>query len=338
MNESMIHAYAAPRAGASLEPYQFAAHALGPLDVEVGISHCGICHSDLHLIDNDWGVSSYPLVPGHEIVGSVSRLGTAVTQLRAGQRVGVGWLAGACMNCDLCLSGNENLCRHSQPTCIARPGGFASHVRADARFAVALPDSLSSELAAPLLCAGITVFAPLQRQRLKPASRVGVVGLGGLGHLAVQFAAAMGFAVTVFSTSAHKQEEAYGFGADRFVESSAPGVLSAAAGSCDLILTTVPVDLPWVEYLNLLKPNGHLCIVGASPGEVRVPAFALIDGQKSVGGSAVGSNSAIAEMLQFAAAHKIVPRIERFALKNVNDALARLRQNQMRYRAVLVLD
>jgi uncharacterized zinc-type alcohol dehydrogenase-like protein len=334
----MIHAYAAPRAGASLEPYQFAANPLGPLDVEIAVSHCGVCHSDLHLIDNDWGVSSYPLVPGHEIIGSVSRLGTEVAQLHEGQRVGVGWLAGSCMGCEQCLSGNENLCRRSQPTCIGRPGGYASHVRVDARFAAAIPDSLSSELAAPLLCAGVTVFAPLRRQDLKPASRVGVIGLGGLGHLAAQFAKAMGFAVTVFSTSAQKHDEAVAFGADRFVDSSASGALSDAAGSCDMILTTVPVDLSWPEYLNLLKPNGHLCIVGASPGEVRVPAFALIDGQKSIGGSAVGSNGEIAEMLQFAAAHKIAPRIERFALKNVNDALTRLRENQVRYRAVLVLD
>jgi uncharacterized zinc-type alcohol dehydrogenase-like protein len=338
MKESMIHAYAAQRAGAPLEPYRFAANSLGPLDVEITISHCGICHSDLHLIDNDWSVSSYPLVPGHEIIGSVSRLGTEVAQLHEGQRVGVGWLAGSCMACEQCLSGNENLCRRSQPTCIARPGGYASHVRVDARFAAAIPDSLPSEWAAPLLCAGITVFAPLQRQKLKAASRVGVIGLGGLGHLAAQFAKAMGFAVTVFSTSAQKQDEAYGFGADRFVDSSASGALSGAASSCDMILTTVPVDLSWPEYLNLLKPNGHLCIVGASPGEVRVPAFALIDGQKSIGGSAVGSNGEIAEMLQFAAAHKIFPRIEAFALKDVNDALARLRQNQMRYRAVLVID
>jgi uncharacterized zinc-type alcohol dehydrogenase-like protein len=334
----MIHAYAALRAGAPLEPYQFAANSLAPLDVEIAVSHCGICHSDLHLIDNDWGVSSFPLVPGHEIVGVVTRIGAAVSHLSVGQRVGARWLAGSCMSCEQCLSGNENLCRRSQPTCIARPGGYASHLRVDSRFATAIPDSLPSELAAPLLCAGITVFAPLKRQMLKPTSRVGVIGLGGLGHFAAQFAKAMGFAVTVFSTSAQKQDEAYGFGADRFVDSSARGALSDAAGSCDMILTTVPVDLSWPEYLNLLKPNGHLCIVGASPGEVRVPAFALIDGQKSIGGSAVGSNGEVIDMLQFAAAHKIAPRIEAFALKDVNDALARLRQNQMRYRAVLVLD
>ena len=334
----MINGYAAMRAGGTLQPYQFAAATLGPSEIEIAISHCGICHSDLHLLDNDWGVSSYPLVPGHEIIGTVSRLGTEVAQLRQGQRVGVGWLAGSCMACEQCLSGNENLCRRSQPTCIGRPGGYASHVRVDARFAAAVPDVLASESAAPLLCAGITVFAPLQRQKLKPASRVGVIGLGGLGHLAAQCAKAMGFEVTVFSTSAHKQDEAYSFGADRFVDSHAGGALSGAAGSCDMILTTAPVDLSWPEYLNLLKPNGHLCIVGASPGEVRVPAFALIDGQKSIGGSAVGSNGDIAEMLQFAAAHKIAPRIEPFALKNVNDALARLRHNRVRYRAVLVMD
>ncbi len=334
----MIHAYAALRAGAPLEPYQFAANSLGPLDVEIAVSHCGICHSDLHLIDDEWGVSSYPLVPGHEIIGRVSRLGTQVAHLRAGQRVGVGWLAGSCMNCEQCLAGNENLCRQGRPTCVGRHGGYASAVIVDARFALALPDALKSEFAAPLLCAGITVFAPLRRQRLKENARVGIVGLGGLGHLALQFARAMGYCVTAFSTSANKQVEARGFGADRFVDTSVAGALGAEASSCDFILSTVSADLPWPDYLNLLKPNGHLCIVGAAPGELRLPIFPLIEAQKSVGGSAVGSNGEIAEMLQFAAAHEVVPRIEYFTLKDVNDALARLRANQMRYRAVLVID
>jgi uncharacterized zinc-type alcohol dehydrogenase-like protein len=331
----MIDAYAAARAGAPLESFKFAAQELAPLEIEVAVSHCGVCHSDIHLIDNDWGVSTFPLVPGHEIIGVVSRLGAGVKHLRAGERVGIGWLAGSCMNCELCLSGRENLCRQNQPTCIGRYGGYASHVRADARFAAAIPDSLSSEFAAPLLCAGITVFAPLHRRKLPRHARVGIVGLGGLGHLAVQFAAASGFGVTVFSTAADKQAEAQSFGADRFVDVSKGGALAAAAGSCDFILATVPVDLPWSEYLNVLKPDGQLCLVGAAPGEVRVPVFALIDGQKSISGSAVGSNGEIAEMLRFAAEHKIAPQIERFPLQLANDALERVRKNRVRYRAVL---
>jgi alcohol/geraniol dehydrogenase (NADP+) len=331
----MIHAYAAARAGAPLAPFQFAAQDLAPNEIEVAVSHCGVCHSDLHLIDNDWDVSSYPLVPGHEIIGVISRLGAGVNQLNIGQRVGIGWLAGSCMKCDLCLSGRENLCRHNQPTCIGRHGGFASHVRTDARFAAAIPDELSSDLAAPLLCAGVTVFAPLHRQKLPHHARVGIVGLGGLGHLAVQFAAAFGFGVTVFSTAADKQADARGFGADQFVDVAHTSALAAAAGSCDFVLSTVPVDLPWGDYLNLLKSDGQLCLVGASPGEVRVPASALIDGQKSISGSAVGSNGEIAAMLRFAAEHKIAPQIERFPLQRANDALDGVRKNRLRYRAVL---
>jgi len=334
----MIHAYAALRAGAPLELYRFAANSLGPLDVEIAISHCGICHSDLHLIDDDWGVSSYPLVPGHEIVGSVSRLGTEVTHLRAGERVGVGWLAGSCMNCEQCLAGNENLCRQGQPTCVGRHGGYASAVIVDSRFALALPDALKSEFAAPLLCAGITVFAPLKRQRLKEKARVGIVGLGGLGHLALQFARAMGYCVTAFSTSANKQVEARGFGADRFVDTRVPGAFGTEASSCDFILSTVSADLPWPDYLDLLKPNGHLCIVGAAPGELRLPIFPLIEAQKSVGGSAIGSNGELAAMLKFSAEHKIAPLVESFLMKDANLALERLRKNQLRYRAVLAID
>lgn len=334
----MINAYAAMHAGTSLEPFQYAPNELGPMEVEIEISHCGVCHSDLHLIDNDWGVSSYPLVPGHEIVGMVSRVGVAATLLSTGQRVGVGWLAGSCMACEQCLNGNENLCRQAEPTCVGRHGGYASSVVVDARFALALPEALKPELAAPLLCAGITVFAPLRRQRLNAKARVGIVGLGGLGHLALQFARAMGYSVTAFSTSANKQVEARGFGADRFVDTSAPGALSGEASSCDFVLSTVSADLPWLDYLNLLKPNGHLCLLGASPGELRVPVFPLIEAQKSIGGSAIGSNAELAAMLDFSAEHQIAPLVECFSMQDANAAIARLRKNQLRYRAVLVND
>lgn len=331
-----IHAFAAMRARDALRPYDYAAGELGPLEVEIAITHCGICHSDLHLIDNDWGISRYPLVPGHEIVGTISQAGSEVAGLRAGQRVGVGWLAGACMSCDRCRGGDENLCFQPRPTCVGREGGYASHVRVDGRFAAPVPDSLASESAAPLLCAGITVFAPLRRRGLAEKSRVGVVGLGGLGHLAVQYARALGCAVTVFSSTLAKEDEARRFGADRFVNTSRTGALAAEKNTCDFILATVPVDLPWAEYMSILKPNGALCIVGASPGEVRVPAVALLDGQKSIGGSAVGSNAEMREMFHFSAKHAIIPMTELYPLKSVNQVLERLRRNQVRYRAVLV--
>lgn len=330
-----VCAYAAMRAGAALEPYAYASPELGAMDVDIEISHSGICHSDLHLIDNDWGVSSYPLVPGHEIVGTVSRVGTAVAELREGQRVGVGWLAGACLECAQCRRGEENLCRQAQPTCVGREGGYATRIRVDSRFAVVIPDSLSSEAAAPLLCAGITVFAPLRRAALKTEAFLGVIGIGGLGHLAIQYGKAMGCRVIAFSGSAAKAAEAQRFGAERFVVTSKRGALDAEAGSCDFLLSTVPADLPWTAYLNLLKPNGSLCIVGASPGEFKVPVVALIDGQKNVGGSAVGSNAEMRAMLKFSAEHNIAPMVELFEMKDVNRALDRLRGNHLRYRAVL---
>jgi uncharacterized zinc-type alcohol dehydrogenase-like protein len=331
-----IDAFAAPAKGAALRPYRYARGDLGPYDVAIAITHCGICHSDVHLLDNDWNITSYPFVPGHEIVGTIIARGSEVARSRIGERVGVGWLAGSCMECPQCLGGNENLCRQSRATCVGRHGGYAAEVCADGRFAVPIPDALPSEYAAPLLCAGITVFAPLHRAGLKSKGRVGVLGLGGLGHLAVQYGKAMGSAVTVFSTTAAKSEEARRFGADRFVTVDRSDSIVAEAGTCDLILATVPVDLPWAEYLRILKLNGALCIVGAVPGEIKIPAVDLIDGQKSVGGSAVGSNHEMREMLQFSVQHGIAPAIELYPMKEANVAIERLRKNRVRYRAVLV--
>ncbi len=332
--KSLARGFAALRPGAALEPYDLPPAALAPAEIEIAITHCGICHSDLHLIDDDWGVSVYPFVPGHEIVGTVARIGSAAGGFRIGQRVGVGWLAGACMRCELCAQGKENLCRAAQPTCVGRNGGFAQSVRVDARFAAPIPDTIASELAAPLFCAGLTVFAPLRRYANR-TSRVGVIGLGGLGHLAVRYARALGSAVTVFSMTAAKAQSALAFGADRFVDTSRRGALAGAAASCDFILSTVPVSLPWAEYLNVLKPDGRLCLVGAAPGDVQVPAFALIDGQKSIGGSAIGSSAELRAMLEFSAAQEIFPEIELFPMAAVNRALAKLRQNGVKYRAVL---
>ena len=330
-----IDAFAAQRACSTLQPHRYSAGVLLPAEVDIAISHCGVCHSDLHLIDNDWGVSTHPLVPGHEIIGTIIRAGEQAAGLRLGQRVGVGWLAGSCMGCEQCREGNENLCAQPRPTCVGRHGGYARRVRVDARFASPIPDSLPSESAAPLLCAGITVFAPLSRRGPKKNSRVGVVGLGGLGHLAVQFARAMGCAVTIFSSTASKEKESRDFGADHFVDLSRQGALAAEKSTCDFILVTVPVDLPWGQYVNVLKPNGALCIVGASPGELRVPLFGLLEGQKSIGGSAIGSNAEIREMFHFSAKHAIMPMTEVYPMKDVNNVLTRLRQNRVRYRAVL---
>lgn len=331
----LIDGYAALTAKAALQPHHYPPAELAGHDVLIKISHCGICHSDIHLIDNDWHVSSYPLVPGHEIIGEVVAVGTQVTGLRTGIRVGVGWQAGSCGSCAQCRGGHEQLCAQNMATCVGRPGGFATYVIAQDKFAVPIPATLASDVAAPLLCAGITVFSPLARYQVGPGVRVGVVGIGGLGHLAVQFAHQMGAHVTAFSTTANKQDEAHRLGADHFVLTRAADAMAHAAGSCDLILTTASVDVDWEAFVKVLAPLGTLCVLGAAPHPVAVGAFGLIGGNKSISGSAIGDPATIARMLEVAANHGVAPQIERFAMRDVNTALTKVRANAVRYRAVL---
>lgn len=330
----MIHGYAAHAAKQSLKPYDYEPVSLGPHDVEVRISHCGICHSDVHLIDNDWGISHYPFIPGHEIVGTVTSVGSQVTHLSAGQRVGIGWQRSSCMECEYCIRGDENMCRKSQATCVGHHGGFADHIRCDGRFAFPIPDALPSEAAAPLLCGGVTVFSPLRHYGVGPTSRVGIIGIGGLGHLALQFAHSFGCEVVAFSSSANKKEEALAFGAHVFADSSEKG-LQSFGGSLDFILSTVSADMDWPSYVNLLKPKGTLCIVGAAPGPVAVPAHALISGSKRIAGSAIGSRTDMQEMLTVAARHGIQAKTEAMKMADVNAALDKVRANRARYRMVL---
>lgn len=335
MQSKTVDAYAAMGRGAALQPYQYTPKELGPMDVEIDITHCGMCHTDLHLINDDAGISTYPLVPGHEVVGTISQMGSAVTVLSVGQRVGVGWLAGADFICEQCTSGRENLCPNGQPTCLGREGGYATRIRVDSRLAFSIPEKLSSEHAAPLLCAGITVFAPLLRHGVSGDARLGVIGIGGLGHLALQYGHALGCHVTAFSSSPDKEQEAKEFGADEFVDASREGALAQHANTCDFILYTATADLPWAEYINALRPNGNLCIIGVPDSEMRISALQLIFGQKSIISSIVGSRSEMQSMLDFSARNRIVPQIELFPMSEVNTALERLRKNLVRYRAVL---
>ncbi len=330
-----VHAYAAQQAGSTLEPFDYEAGALAPFEVDIRVTHCGVCHSDIHLIDGDWG-NRFPVIAGHEIVGIIEAVGSQVTDVALGDRVGVGWQAGSCMTCEWCISGQDNLCPNSVATCQNRFGGFADHVRADSRFTHILPDLLDSEKAAPLLCAGITVYSPLKHFGVTPASRVGVIGIGGLGHLGLQFASAFGCEVTAFSTSPAKAEEARSFGADRFISTTDADALKGAARSLDFILVTVNVQLDWRRYLRILRPNGMLCIVGAIPGDMAIPAAALLDGQKSIRGGEIGSRAAMREMLQFAARHNITAQTEAVPMSEINHAIERVRQNQARYRMVLL--
>jgi len=304
-----FHAYAARRARGKLEPFVYTPDRLGPNDVEIRISHCGICHTDVHLVDGDWGIGSYPMVPGHEIVGTVAALGAQARHLTAGQRVGVGWQRGACLECDACASGEENLCANEVATCVDHHGGFAERIRVDGRFAFPIQEALASEQAAPMLCGGITVYAPLRRYA-RPAARVGVVGIGGLGHLALQFARAMGSEVTAFSASPDKEAEAHAFGAHRFVLTREAKSWRSAAGSLDFVLSTVFLPLDAEVLLRTLRPNGVLCFVGVPDQPLRLDVGSMLGRQLSVTTSAIGGRAAIREMLEFAARHGVAPKVQ----------------------------
>lgn len=332
---SKIHGYAAHAAGAELLPYKYEVGDLGPNEVEIQITHCGVCHSDLHLIDNDWGMPEFPFIPGHEIVGAIAAMGSQVKDRAVGQRVAVGWQAGSCGTCEWCLRGDENLCSKSVATCLHRNGGFADKVRVSARFAIPVPESLASENTAPLMCGGITVYNPIRTSGVFPGSRVAVIGIGGLGHLGLQFAHAFGAEVTAISTSPSKEAEARSLGAHAFVNSRDSAAMKKLAGSFDLILSTINQDQDWSSLVNALRPRGTLWFVGVPPSPVSTHVFPLIAGQRSIAGSPSGSPSMLQEMLMVAARHGIQAITESFPMAKVNDAIARLKKNQIRYRAVL---
>ena len=332
---SEIHGLAVHAAGAHLLPFKYEPGELKADEVEVKISHCGVCHSDVHLIDNDWGISRHPFIPGHEIVGAVTAVGSSVTNLKVGERVGIGWQADSCGVCEWCRKGEEHLCANAQPTCVGRNGGYADAIRVNWRFAVPVPEALESENVAPLLCGGITVYAPIRNHGVRPSSRVGIIGIGGLGHMGLQFAKAFGAEVTAFSTSKSKESEARALGAHHFVNTRETNAMKKLGGSFDLLLSTVNADQDWGGYISALRPEGSLCIVGVPPSPIAMQAFPLVGGQKSLAGSPTGSPSDIAEMLDVAARHNVKAVTERFAMEKANEAVTKVKKNQVRYRAVL---
>ncbi len=330
-----FRAQAALAKAGPLEPFEYEPRELAPTDVEIEISHCGLCHSDIHLIDDGWGRSKYPLVPGHEIVGRVAAMGSGITHLTVGQRVGVGWQRSACLECDLCLGGEENLCRQQQATCMGHHGGVADRIRLDGRFAFALPEGMESAVAAPLLCGGVTVYAPLRRHGIDATSSVAVIGIGGLGHMALLMLRALGCETTAFSTSAAKKAEALAMGAHDFASSTDPKDLQKHFGRFDLVLSTVHARLDWTTYLRTLRANGTLCLLGMPPGVIQFPPALLVTGQRSITGSDIGGRRVIREMLAFSARHGVKPQVQPMPMAEANAALTRLRQNQVRYRVVL---
>ncbi len=330
-----FQAYAALAAKQPLQPFDFEPGPLGDEQVEIAVSHCGICHSDLSMIDNEWGMSKYPLVPGHEIIGTIVATGRDAKGLKAGQRVGLGWMAGSCLACPQCLSGHHNLCLTGEQTIVGRFGGFANRVRCHWVWAIPLPEKLDAAKAGPLFCGGITVFNPIVQCGVQPTDRVGVVGIGGLGHMALQFLNKWGCEVYAFTSSDSKRDEALELGAHHVVNSRDAAAMGKLAGSLNFILSTVNVALDWEAIIGALAPRGRLHLVGAVLTPIPVAAFSLIAGQKAISGSPLGSPATTAAMLDFCARHEIAPITETYPFTHVNDALERLRSGKARYRVVL---
>jgi uncharacterized zinc-type alcohol dehydrogenase-like protein len=331
-------AYAAPAKGQALTPFEFDPGPLGGEQVEIKVSHCGICHSDLSMLDNEWGMSAYPFVPGHEVVGTIVAAGDQVKRVKVGDRVGLGWYSGSCMACPQCLAGDHNLCVGAEQTMIGRFGGFADRVRCHWVWASPLPPAIDRVKAGPLFCGGITVFNPIVQCGVQPTQRVGVVGIGGLGHLALQFLNKWGCEVVAFTSSDSKRQDALKLGAHDTVNSRDSAQMQKLAGSLDFILVTANVALDWPVIINALAPKGRLHVVGAVPEPIPVAAFSLLSGQKAISGSPLGSPATTAKMLAFCARHGIAPIIEKFPLSRVNEALEHLRTGKARYRIVLEND
>jgi uncharacterized zinc-type alcohol dehydrogenase-like protein len=320
-----VSAFAALQAGGDFQPFEYELPELDPQQVEIEVESCGICHSDLSMRDNDWEMTEYPFVGGHEVIGRVAEIGDQVPGLQVGDRVGLGWFSRSCMHCDQCLDGNQNLCAEAEGTITHQMGGFADRVRCHWGWAVPIPDALPAGKCGPLLCGGITVFHPIVQHAVSPTARVGVVGIGGLGHMAVKFLKAWGCEVTAFSRTRAKEAAARDFGAHEFVATSEPGALESVAGKFDLILNTTNVELPWDAYVAALAPRGVLHTVGAAP-KVEAAVFPMIVGQKSLSSSPLGGIATTRRMLDFCARHDITPEVETFPMQDINDAFERLRQ------------
>lgn len=333
-----VKAYAAKQVKGAFEPFEFELGDIAPDEVDIAVESCGICHSDLSMLDDEWGMTQFPLVPGHEVIGKVSEIGEHVSHLAVGDRVGLGWHAGYCMECDQCMSGDHNLCADAQATIAGHHGGFAETVRAKAASVVKVPDRLNAGEAGPLLCGGMAVFNPLVQLDTSPTDSVGVIGIGGLGHLALKFAKAWGCRVTAF-TSESKMEEAHQMGAHDTINSRDLEAIKSAGARFDLLLSTVNVSLDWNALLGTLKSKGRLHLLGAVTEPLGVNLLPeMMFNQLSVGSSPVGPPVVIRRMLEFTSRHNITPVNEHFPMSKVNDAFEHLRSGKARYRIVLDRD
>jgi uncharacterized zinc-type alcohol dehydrogenase-like protein len=329
-----VNAYAAFEQGGELKPFEYELGAIQPDEIDVEVMYCGLCHSDLSMINNDWRATRYPLVPGHEVVGRVIARGSQVKHLQVGQIVGVGWTASSCNTCDECTSGNHNLCDSAVQMIMGRHGGFADKVRAQATWAIPIPEGVDLKSVGPMFCGGITVFNPILQNNISPLSSVAVVGIGGLGHMALAFLKAWGCEVTAFSTSPEKEAEARALGAHHFVATHDKDALKKLKGKFDMVLDTVNVPLDWNGYIKTLKSKGVLHIVGVT-SKVEARVGLLMSKQRSISASPTGSPHAIKQMLNFTARHDIKPMVEMYKMTDVNEAIERLKNGKPRYRVVL---
>jgi uncharacterized zinc-type alcohol dehydrogenase-like protein len=283
-------------------------------------------------------MTQYPVVPGHEATGKGGAVGPHAKAVSVGQPVGLGWTSGSCMYCKSCMTGNHNMCERLEQTIVGRFGAFATRVRCHWCWATPIPDGVDAAKAGPLLCGGITVFNPLGEMNVRPTDRVGVIGIGGLGHMALQFLNKWGCDVTAFTSNAKKADEARRMGAHHVIDTHSAEELKKAAGSFDFVISTVNADLDWNAYIGALAPKGRLHVVGVAPNPLPVPAFSLLVAQRSVSGSPSGSPAAVARMLEFAARHGVAPVVEEFPMSQANQALAHLEAGKARYRIVLKND
>jgi len=329
--------YSCAFAGSPLKPVSYSLSALDD-EVIVEVECCGVCGSDVHIVGGDWPHITYPLVAGHELVGTVVHMGASSHHLAMGMRVGIGHISRTCGTCRYCLEGNDEICEHIVATASpSHKGGFGSHVVAQAKHVFPIPAALPSEQAAPLLCGGITVYSPLRAYDVKPGDKVGIIGLGGLGHLAVQFAKAWGCHVTVFSTSAQKETECKALGAHEFVVSSDAAAMAECVDTIDFLYYLVPYDIDWELYMSILRRNGTFCVMAGppSPMSIRTTSLFLSNNHKRIVGRNIGPAAWHHRMLEFAALHGIRAVVESFPLAEVNDVLTRVKANTVRFRAVL---
>lgn len=338
-----VKAYSAPAADAPLGVVDISRREPGPKDIQMEILYCGVCHSDIHTAKNEWGGTIYPVVPGHEIVGRVINVGSEVTKFKAGDLAGVGCIVDSCGTCPQCEMGDEQFCevgmvgtyngkgKDGQVT----KGGYSKEIVVDEHFVLSIPENLDLKAIAPLLCAGITTYSPLSRYKIGPGQKVAVVGLGGLGHMAVKIAAAMGAEVTVLSTSDNKKEDAKRLGATHFVNSKNKETMKGLANHFDFILNTVSAKNDYNELVELLRTKGTMVLVGAPPEPSAISGFSLLIGRRAIAGSLIGGIADTQEMLDFCSKHNIVSDVEMIDISEINEAYERILKSDVKYRFVI---